>query len=60
MLVERHRYGLYHRVGMENELDERLTADWDWKYSQFAVGGPGRGDRVRFGISKKGIILHAK
>ncbi len=48
MLVEKHKFDLYHRVGMEREMDEHITANWDWKYREFKVGGPGRGERVRF------------
>ncbi|KAK0231503.1 hypothetical protein IW262DRAFT_1308259 [Armillaria fumosa] len=54
MLVEKHGSGLYHRVGMEREIDERVTVDWDWKYREFNVGGPGRGERVRFGAIDEG------
>ncbi|PBK86614.1 hypothetical protein ARMGADRAFT_1066520 [Armillaria gallica] len=54
MLVEKHKFDLYHRVGMEREIDERITANWDWKYREFKVGGPGRGERVRFGAFPQG------
>ncbi|EKM48893.1 uncharacterized protein PHACADRAFT_33710 [Phanerochaete carnosa HHB-10118-sp] len=51
MLLEKHGHELYHRVGMEREIDERKAAGWDWKYRRFQVGGPGRGERKRFGVS---------
>ncbi|ETW75172.1 hypothetical protein HETIRDRAFT_390743 [Heterobasidion irregulare TC 32-1] len=54
MLVEKHKVNLYHRVGMEKEMDERITAGWDWKYREFCIGGPGRGERVRFGAFPEG------
>ncbi|PBK61041.1 hypothetical protein ARMSODRAFT_1090021 [Armillaria solidipes] len=54
MLLEKHKFDLYHRVGMEREIDERITANWDWKYREFKVGGPGRGERVRFGAFAQG------
>ncbi|KAK0471355.1 hypothetical protein IW261DRAFT_1553532 [Armillaria novae-zelandiae] len=60
MLVEHHGYGLFHRVGMEHEIDERKTADWDWKYREFHVGGPGRGERVRFSVSPEGHDLETE
>jgi hypothetical protein len=55
MLVERHGYNLFHRVGMEHEIDEREMVDWDWKYRKFHVGGPGRVERVRFTVSSAGL-----
>ncbi|KAK0201163.1 hypothetical protein DFS33DRAFT_1387100 [Desarmillaria ectypa] len=55
VLVEHHGYGLFHRVGMEHEIDERKTVDWDWKYREFHVGGLGRGERVRFAASLEGL-----
>lgn len=54
MFVEKHGYGLYHRIGMEREIDERKTRGWDWKYRCFQVGGPGRGQRIRFSVSISG------
>ncbi|SJL06817.1 uncharacterized protein ARMOST_10159 [Armillaria ostoyae] len=54
MLVEKHKFDVYHRVGMEREIDERITANWDWKYREFKVGSPGRGERVRFGAFAEG------
>ncbi|PBK60759.1 hypothetical protein ARMSODRAFT_1026199 [Armillaria solidipes] len=54
MLVEKHKFDLYHRVGIEREIDERITANWNWKYREFKVGGPGRGERVRFGAFAQG------
>lgn len=57
MFVEKHGYELYHRVGMEREVDERQTAGWNWTYRCFQVGGPGRGDRKRFGASTSGPVF---
>jgi len=57
MLVERHGYELYHRVGMEREIDERKTVGWNWTYRCFQVGGPGRGERKRFGTSDSGPVF---
>ncbi|KAK0490338.1 hypothetical protein IW261DRAFT_1555480 [Armillaria novae-zelandiae] len=54
MLVEKHVFSLYHRIVMEREIDERVTVDWDWKYREFNVRGPGRGERVRFGAFAAG------
>ncbi|KAK7043015.1 hypothetical protein VNI00_008753 [Paramarasmius palmivorus] len=56
MFVQRHKYELFHRVGMEREIDERKTRDWNWTYRRFMVGGPGRGGRQRFCISASGPI----
>lgn len=56
MLVEKHGYELYHRVGMEREIDERTTVGWNWTYRHFQVGGPGRGERNRFSISSAGPV----
>ncbi|KDQ10550.1 hypothetical protein BOTBODRAFT_136626 [Botryobasidium botryosum FD-172 SS1] len=55
MLVEKHGHNLYHRVGMEKEIDERVTIGWNWSYREFSVGGPGRGERVRFGVCAAGV-----
>lgn len=55
MLVEKHAYSLYHRVGMEKEIDERVTVGWEWKFREFSVGGPGRGERVRFEVVDEGL-----
>lgn len=57
MFVESHGYGLYHRIGMEREIDERKTAGWNWMYRCFQVGGPGRGERKRFGTSVAGPVF---
>ncbi|KAJ6527721.1 hypothetical protein B0H19DRAFT_1243209 [Mycena capillaripes] len=54
MLVERHGYDLYHRVGMEREIDERQTRGWRWTFRRFQVGGPGRGERKRFKVCPEG------
>ncbi|KAJ6485579.1 hypothetical protein C8R45DRAFT_1053672 [Mycena sanguinolenta] len=54
MVIERHGYDLYHRVGMEREIDEKATVGWDWTYRCFQVGGPGRGNRQRFRVSPSG------
>ncbi|KAF7333543.1 hypothetical protein MSAN_00132700 [Mycena sanguinolenta] len=56
MLIEKHGYGLYHRTGMERELDERKTAGWNWTFRSFQVGGPGRGERQRFAVSPSGPV----
>lgn len=56
MLIEKHGHELYHRVGMEREIDERKTAGWNWTYRRFQVGGPGRGERQRFNISSAGPV----
>lgn len=56
MLVERHGYGLFHRVGMEHEIDKRKIVNWDWIYKEFHVGGPGRGGRLRFTASSEGLV----
>ncbi|KAF8173729.1 hypothetical protein K438DRAFT_128032 [Mycena galopus ATCC 62051] len=56
MLIEDHGYGLFHRVGMEREIDERATEGWNWTYRRFQVGGPGTGSRQRFGVSPSGPI----
>ncbi|SJL06890.1 uncharacterized protein ARMOST_10232 [Armillaria ostoyae] len=54
MLVEKHKFDLYHRVGMGREINEHITANWNWKYREFKVGGPGRGEQVRFGAFAQG------
>ena len=59
MFVEKHGYDLYHRVGMEREIDERKTERWNWVYRRFQVGGPGRGERKRFGTSISGPVFVA-
>jgi hypothetical protein len=59
MFVEKHGYDLYHRVGMEREIDEGKTERWNWTYRCFRVGGPGRGERKRFGTSTSGPVFVA-
>ncbi|KDQ10577.1 hypothetical protein BOTBODRAFT_178061 [Botryobasidium botryosum FD-172 SS1] len=54
MFVENHGFGLFHRIGMEREINEAKTVDWDWKWREFDVGGPGRGERVRFNATPAG------
>lgn len=56
MFVENHGYNLFHRVGMEKEIDEKKTADWTWIYGEFNVGGPGRGGRERFKVTPGGPV----
>jgi len=56
MVVEKHGYDLFHRVGMEREIDERKTVRWNWTYRRFQVGGPGRGERKRFIIHSHGMV----
>lgn len=56
MFAENHGHELHHRVGTERHIDERRTTAWDWKWRQFRVGGSGRGNRVRFGISAVGPV----
>ncbi|KDQ13154.1 hypothetical protein BOTBODRAFT_396733 [Botryobasidium botryosum FD-172 SS1] len=65
MLIEKHGHDengheLYHRVGMEREIDEVKTAEWSWVHRQFYVGGPGRGERRRFGVSNPGPIYRVE
>jgi len=60
MFVEGHGYGLFHRVGMEREIDEMKTAGWEWKWREFYVGGPGRGERARFGVTPAGPVVMSK
>lgn len=55
MFVESHAdSNLYHRIGMEKEVDERKTRGWNWTSREFHVGGPGRGERQRFHITPEG------
>lgn len=56
MFVENHGYELFHRLGMEHEVNEKKTSGWDWTYREFSVGGPGRGVRVRFTTSGDGPV----
>ncbi|THU96012.1 hypothetical protein K435DRAFT_966172 [Dendrothele bispora CBS 962.96] len=56
MMVEKHGYDLFHRVGMEREIDERKTIGWNWTYRRFQVGGPGRGERKRFAVFSHGMV----
>ncbi|KAF9467608.1 hypothetical protein BDZ94DRAFT_1248542 [Collybia nuda] len=61
MFVEKHGADangaeLYHRVGMENLVDEKKTEGWSWVEREFSVGGPGQGDRIRFGIGETGPV----
>ena len=62
MFVEKHGrdpdgVDLYHRIGMENRIDEAKTVNWPWVDERlFRVGGPGRGDRVRFGVGERGPV----
>ena len=45
---------LYHRIGMEHEINEAHTGKWKWVENRFSVGGPGRGERVRFAVQEHG------
>ena len=45
---------LYHRIGMENEIDESKTSGWTWVERSFTVGGRGRGERMRFDVGENG------
>lgn len=61
MFVEKHGCDaegkeLYHRIGMENLVDESKTARWSWVEWEFSVGGPGKGDRARFGVEEAGPV----
>lgn len=56
MFIEKHGHDMYHRIGMERHIDQSNTSGWDWEWRQLHVGGPGRGDRVRFGISPAGPV----
>lgn len=47
---------LYHRIGMEHEIDETLTKKWKWVENSFRVGGRGRGERVRFAVREHGPV----
>ncbi|KAJ7508997.1 hypothetical protein B0H11DRAFT_2270539 [Mycena galericulata] len=57
MLIEKHGYELYHRTGMEREIDARKTSGWNWTFRSFRVGGPGRGGRQRFAVSPSGPVF---
>jgi hypothetical protein len=46
----------FHRIGMENRIDEKDTLNWTWVKREFCVGGPGKGVRVRFGVSSGGPV----
>lgn len=60
MLIEKHGVqdgqALYHRLGMEHEIDEGKMGKWQWVERDFSVGGQGKGDRVRFGVSLQGPV----
>ncbi|PCH33353.1 hypothetical protein WOLCODRAFT_141610 [Wolfiporia cocos MD-104 SS10] len=60
MFVEKHgsedKQDLYHRVGVEREIEQSKTSEWDWTDGEFSVGGPGRGKRVRFAVSPRGPV----
>jgi hypothetical protein len=47
---------LFHRIGMEHEIDKKKTSNWTWVERTFCVGGPGKGVRVRFAISNNGPV----
>lgn len=59
LFAERHGYGLFHRLGMEREIDEKKMAGWKWTWREFCVGGPGRGDRVRFSVTPTGPVFRS-
>lgn len=56
MFVENHAHELYHRIGMEREVELSKTNGWKWTWREFRVGGPGRGERIRFGTSPSGPV----
>lgn len=65
MFMEKHGLNdngqdIFHRVGMENRVDESKTTAWSWVEREFSVGGPGTGERVRFGTSPEGPIYLQK
>lgn len=57
MLIKEHADGYFHRIGMEHEIDERLTEGWVWTERCFRVGGPGVETRQRFGVSVTGPVF---